>query len=484
MGGPSLSASSVRETLWRGSAVRGAFSVLGKAGALLTALIVVRLLPRAEAGRFFFALSVAYSVALLVRLGLPEAVARVVAREDALGKRRTADATARLCLRVSWFMAGAALVIAAVLAATDLVDGLLVAAAAIGGFLSVQYVSSAFLQARGRPLLAEVWQGSVPLAFAVAVLVMSLTTQLSASDGILMRTALEGGATLTLLVWVIRHTRPGSDRVPIRPLLALSLPLWMTSLSWLVLQHSDVVILGLARTAPEVATYVPILRAVDVALVPFFVIGSYLLPAASRTLAGGLVKDLQSLYASTSKFAFALAFPVLATIFLRPNQTLEMLFGISGASVTVAARTLVAGYLFHILLGFNGVVLEAVGKVRRLAIRSGAAVILGITINVVLVPRMGFLGAAIGTTVAISGLNIANSVMLFAETGLKPFSSDMLLTILTAGLASVLVWAVGGQEGLVATLLSFAALAVPTLAVAWITTPRHLRRELFGRARQ
>lgn len=263
------------------------------AGAVLGygALLVIGRAFEPEAyGSFVFATSLAGLYGLATTLGLGTAHQRLVAR--GVAEDRVLGTAARLRL---WMMAGGALAAFAALAVLRLAGRPLTDATTplvLGAALAIQVV------AMGRQLLAETWGGrqAVGRIEAGRVLDAAIFLATLANAGLLLR-HLAGGwspvpgvgawwagvlgwtgpptaervalllaactmaaKVLSLLasaVWALRdgmHVGP-YDRAVARELWAFGLPLALTAAIGLVVQYTDVVLLGFFWTAREVGLY-------------------------------------------------------------------------------------------------------------------------------------------------------------------------------------------------------------------------------------
>jgi O-antigen/teichoic acid export membrane protein len=418
-------------------------------------------------------------IALLLMLGIPEALARTVATSDALGHRVTGDAAVRAGVRIVTLAGLAAIAVG--LAAATVVGGntpwIPLAAAALGGAVALQAVSGATLRARGRVWTPEVLHTIVPITFVVGLGLLGVMDRASDATTTAFRVLIEWTVAISLVVSALRIARGSAGRV--RPLLMLALPLWITSLSWLAILQCDVVILGLLRPARTLALYVPVLRLAELGAVAFSVMGVYVLPSAARLAALADRRGLADLYATTTKITFAAGSPIFVALVLFPGAVAEALFGFSGGNLEHLARILAIGYVVNAVVGLNGVMLEATGRPRTLALRSALVLVAVVGIDLVLIARMGVLGAAWGTSIGLILTNAVNSTLLFKQTGIRPLPKDVLLTVgvgLLAIGASALV--IGSDPSIVTACLTIAFVGIVCVTVAWRSSPAYIRTSL------
>jgi len=209
-----------------------------------------------------------------------------------------------------------------------------------------------------------------------------------------------------------------------KQLLTFSVPLLMAGISGMVLQRSDVILLGILRGRDAVGRYAPVLKLVDVANVALIALGSYFVPVATRLVAQKAFVQLRSVYTVIAKWAVVLAAPLLVTLIVEPAPLLTRLFGAPFSQSGNIAVALSLGYCFNIVAGANGLTLVALGKSRQIGVRSVLAVVGNIALNALLIPRFGALGAAIGTSLVYAALNIANSFLIYRAARLHPLRRD------------------------------------------------------------
>lgn len=432
--------------------MRGALLLVARVGGFAGTIAITRTLPPDEAGLIFMVLALATVMALVSGFGLRDALPRIVASLDARGRASEASGAVRTALL---FTCGLALLIAVGDWITAAVLGwervwVLSSAAMIGALLGVQNVSAALLRARGRVWAAEVWQSLVPLLFIAGLLLMR---QDGGGSVALLRVAVEGLVALMVAIAAFRSA-PSGPRFGFRRLAATSAPMWITALCWLAIQQADVIILGWMRGPAEVASYVPLLRIADVAVLVFTALIPYVLPQAARLGSIRARAELQHLYETGSIIAFTLSVPVIAALFLNPRLLVGSIFGVGDPGVEIAGRVLAVAYLVNSVAGINGAVLEAVGALRPLVVRSVAALAVSIGADVLLISRFGLAGAALGTLVGFLTVNVLNSWLLLRLVEVVPFTRRMVAVIATGIGTIAFVWLLGvadrGVAGLVA----------------------------------
>jgi len=279
-------------------------------------------------------------------------------------------------------------------------------------------------------------------------------------------TALIAGYVIALLVAlaasVVLFARTGisvtGDRagVSLREVISYAAPLAFAGVIYTTVWQIDYFVLGYFGTAADVAIY---RVSYQLASNLVIVLGS-LAPIYKPLVAGGSNEParLESLYCLTTRWAVLFTLPLAVTLALAPAAYLEVLFtpryAVAGLTVTVLA----AGYFANALGGSEGVMLEGLGHTRLSLVNAVALIIVNFALDVALVPRLGVLGAAIGTATALSVRVFAGVLEIRYLYGITPYTVT-LAQVLLAGLPALFV------GGIIATLLSNQLLLIGVLPV-------------------
>jgi O-antigen/teichoic acid export membrane protein len=469
----------------RGGLAFGASTVIVLLLGLPTTALLIRALGIRGYGSLAFAIGLTGLATTLADLGLSTGVMRMSAATEQAGETRWARSGLLLATASG---ALAMVVVAGIALTTDSpAREILLAASPLPLVMTVRASVAAFLRARRRIVLVE---GSIALgqvlysAGAFTLIALGLAT---ASRVAALRWVAFGSVVLVMLpIWRRLAARRGEHKGTWRRLLAFSLPLLMGSVAWLVLQRSDVIMLGFFRGTRAVGIYSPILQVVALTSLVSTPLGTYYVPAGTRMAARGDLPGLRWLYATLTKWGVLLAAPLLCALIVAPRPFLHALFGPVGdaPSAALVARILAIGYAAATLTGQNGLSLTVLGKTRAIATRSVLALLVNLAVNLVLIPRLGPVGAAIGTSVVYVGLNLANSLLIWKIARLHPIRTPYLLVLAVAvamTLLSLLTVSVKGWgDSLSAFILTFVAVGLGCLTTWLITSSHEERRSLLS----
>ena len=223
------------------------------------------------------------------------------------------------------------------------------------------------------------------------------------------------------------------------------------SIAQLALQRSDIVLVGALRGPRDAAIYTAATR--------FLVFGqlgaSSITTTIQPTLAQLLVQDdrsgARSVYRVATVWLVLLAWPVylLSAVFA------EQLLAVFGSEYRIGSGVIVVLSLVMLVATASGpvdVVLTMAGRSSWTMANSLAALTANVALNLLLIPRVGILGAALAWAVAIALNNLVPLAQLAVSMRLHPFGrSSGLAAALAAGCFGALPLAVrlvlGGGAG-------------------------------------
>jgi len=216
-------------------------------------------------------------------------------------------------------------------------------------------------------------------------------------------------------------------------LLRFSLPLLLVISMWLFLDIlgplmlgyfiEDEQVVGVYRTTWILAKYIP------------WILSSIIfiyLPVVTDLHSKKKNYEIQEIYSILTKWAFMISFSIFILLFLYPEVILSLLFGDTYTSGATALRILSFGYIIHVIFGFNGTTLTAIGKTQIMGISSTFVILLNFILNLVLIPKLGINGASLATAISYIVVNITFSIVLFKIIKINPFTKNYLKVLVTS----------------------------------------------------
>lgn len=247
-------------------------------------------------------------------------------------------------------------------------------------------------------------------------------------------------AACLALYYLLRYTPALEFDTPAvlqrRELFMFSLPLVITAAMTHVFSDLDTLMIGYFETPAEVGIYqvvYPLGELLTMTLVAFRFI---FIPIVSELDATDERAEMHRLYKIITKWVTMITLPLFLVLALFPRLAINLTFGAEYNGGALALSVLAVGFFIHTVAGLNSGALTSIGKTRLIMYDNIFIAAVNVVLNLLLIPRFSFLGAAVATLLSYTLLNLLYSVQLYAEAGIQPFSTALLRPV---GIALVLV---------------------------------------------
>lgn len=398
----------------RGSTLLLLGRVLSVAINLVVQVLIVRYLSQSDYGAFAYAVSLVSAGALVVTLGLDRSLPRFAAIYDENGEHD--KLLGLLALQLGAIIGLGLLATVVVLGfqswLTDAVlhdpqvTSLLVLLIALAPAQALDTVVLGLFAVFARPaaifLRRYLLTPGLRLVVVAAVILTDQDVTTLAVGYVI--TGAAGAVVYSLLVWrllkdrwLVRPRDRRSVSIPFKEVFSFTLPLLSTELLYLSMHTVDAVLLARYAGTAEVGALRAIEPAARTNQLVMLSFGWLFTPLASRLLARGDRKGIAELYWSTTVWVAVVSFPLLALTMSLAEPLTVTLFGDRYSSSAVYLAILAVAYYQNAALGLNGLVLKVSGQLRYVVTINLAAGVLNLGLNLVLIPRYGALGAALGT---------------------------------------------------------------------------------------
>lgn len=252
-------------------------------------------------------------------------------------------------------------------------------------------------------------------------------------------------ALLGVFLWRLlpQDARPGAGPLePLGPGVAsfCRVVFAMTVLEF-VLTQADKVILGLYMAPREIGIYT--LAAAMVAFVPVLLqsVNQIFAPMIADLYARGERELLGRIYQTVTKWVIGFTAPLAIVLIVFASPMLA----IFGPAFTAGAMVLAVGTLgqmVNVSTGSVGYLLLMSGNQRRVMEAEGVVAVVTIAMNVLLVPRMGMMGAAIASATAAALMNLLMLCSVRSKLGLWPYNGHYLRLAPPLAAAAGVIWGV------------------------------------------
>jgi O-antigen/teichoic acid export membrane protein len=232
------------------------------------------------------------------------------------------------------------------------------------------------------------------------------------------------GVVLGLALLVLRHLlagTPTADPPPLREVLIFSFPLIWTQLVAYGVRNQEILLLAYYRPIAEVGVYNAALK--TAVLVGFILAGTTAIftPIVASLHASGDLEKLRRLNRTVARWCYTIALPSFCACVLFGRQILS-LWGHGFEEAWLALVLCAGAQLVSVATGTGGTLL-IMGQRQKIELANSiAALLLGLLLDVLLIPKMGILGAAIGAGASMTAVNVLRIVQIQRLWGANPIN--------------------------------------------------------------
>ncbi|MFC5368777.1 oligosaccharide flippase family protein [Salinirubrum litoreum] len=207
-----------------------------------------------------------------------------------------------------------------------------------------------------------------------------------------------------------------------REMLTFSAPLVVSSLLSVIFSQTDTLMIGYFHPSEEVGFYsaaYPLATGLNLVLTSF---GFMYLPVATRLDTGNKREEVDAVYKLTTKWIFVLTFPLFLTLAFFSSDVLTVVFGAEYAVAGLTLTILTIGYFTHAAAGRSKETFSALGFTKYVLLVNAISFGLNFVLNLLLIPDLARVGAAIGSATAYILGNVITLLILNRNFGISPFS--------------------------------------------------------------
>jgi O-antigen/teichoic acid export membrane protein len=260
------------------------------------------------------------------------------------------------------------------------------------------------------------------LVLAGMVVAHELGWPMSAVTAAMAAVAGTWAAAIIQTVLVCRRLRGEIEAGPrsrnLRGWLATSLPLLAITFSEVLLQTTDVLVVSQMMGPGDVAIYFAAAKTMSLVMFIHYAVGSAM---ANRFAALNARGDTDGLAAAIRQAVNWTFWPSVAGagLILLVGKPLLWLFGPQFDDGYPVMMILVLGFLGRAAAGPSELLLNMLGQQRATACVAVCAALLNIALNLVLVPRLGLVGAAAATAISLVIIAVLNTAVARRQLGLR-----------------------------------------------------------------
>lgn len=242
---------------------------------------------------------------------------------------------------------------------------------------------------------------------------------------------------VVLLLWKVPYLLRGSVTLAAPgPMISYAGPLAIAGLIYVILGQIDYFIIGIFGTAEGVGLYrVGYMLATNL-LIVFTAISPVFKPLIAEVRHDD--SSVRQQYRTATRWVVGLTLPLAITLSLGASAYLSLIFTPQYATANIAVIILSAGYMINVACGGpDGALLQGLGYSRYVFLNTSLLLVVNAVGSLLLVPRLGITGAAIGTATALTVAGVAAISEVYLVRGIHPLTRSLGKLILSAIPATV-----------------------------------------------
>ncbi|QLG29576.1 flippase (plasmid) [Halorarum halophilum] len=420
---------SLADRLSRGlKATFGANVVNMLSNAALIIVLTRYLLTPEEFGRLNFALSVLVVVSILATLGLPKSVARYITdfTETDPGQiphlvRRSLMYLAALTLVVSVGVVVVGRPVARMLGETALVPFLLVGGGYVAARSGTKFLGATF-QGFNRvswTAIVGVVNNASRLVFVVLFVLLGFGA-VGALAGYVAGFVVAAAVGFAALYFKFYRQYEPADEVEeglTRRMLEYAVPLTATRGANVLDKKVDTVLVGVLMNMTAVGYYTVAKQVADFVAVPAASFGFTISPAIGEQQSGDRLDRAANLYERSLEYVLLAYIPAAAGLILVAEPMIQYVFGGEYLGAVPVVQVFSGFILVNAVNKVTSDGLDYLGRARSRAIVKSATAVSNFVLNLLLIPTMGVVGAAVATVITYSVYTGMNVWVIHGELG-------------------------------------------------------------------
>jgi len=469
----------------RGSALLLVGRLLGMGLGLVIQLLLVRVLSKDDYGSFAWALSIVTLVQSVIPLGLDRIDSRFLAKYDEEGDDRKVVGV--LVTETLVVVGLGTIVFLAVLlwhgrlapgiAPSETAANLLVLMVLLAPLAAIDAMVmntfATFAKARAVFVRRYLLEPGLRLTAILVVFLMGAGVY-GLTVGYVLASLLGVSIYVVMVVRLLARLGflaglHGRVTLPVRALLREGFPLMTSSLVYVVVMAVPTFVLGAVGTASDVAS----LRAVmPIAQLSMAASGAFWVlfpPMITRQWERGDMVGVRLTYWRTALWVALVSYPALVISVSFAEPTAVTLLGQQYADSAPLLAILGFGFWFQSATGFSAILMATAGRLRFIFFANLTILVLGTALSLVLIPRYGAWGAAVGMTLSLVIGNVLRQLgLLGLPTGVVERWMVGPFAAMGAGVVVTLLLQLGLGVGFV---LALVLTGIVSLVVLVVTLP-------------
>ena len=199
---------------------------------------------------------------------------------------------------------------------------------------------------------------------------------------------------------LLKNSDQNENIISYKYLLKTSYPMMLSAAALLLLSWVDTLMIGRYQTESDVGIYNVAVRVATLTSIVMTAVGAILGPKIAESYANARIDELKPLWRKSRVLIFGCTLPILVVLAIFPSFFLSI-FGDEFIMAKNAFMILLVAQLITVFFGPVGLFLQMSGNEIVFQKIILSAVILNIILNLVLIPYLGIVGAAISSLISM-----------------------------------------------------------------------------------
>ncbi|ELZ10370.1 flippase [Natrialba aegyptia] len=463
-------------------ATLGAEIVRTVAKGVLTVSLARLFLTPDEYGILFLAISVFSASLLCSRLGIPRSTARYIAeyRETDPGQVPYLVRSSLLFLGIVMLIVAAAVTVFHQLLADLFGEPELAPLLLLGGVYISAWTLNSYVHTLFQGFNRITWSARVTIItnastlLSVVALLLTGSGVIGALTGYIIGYALGAVYGLVLLYRLVAEFDRASEPEPglRRRLIEYSLPLTVSDGANVVYKQVDTLLIGAFLTPAAVGYYVLAKQISDFVIAPASSLGFTVSPSYGEYKANGELEEAARMYETTFKHNVVFYVPAAAGLIVVADPLIRYVFGSEYLGAIPVIQVFALFIVFQSIDKITNDALDYLGRATHRAVSKGATGAFNFGLNLVLIPTIGVVGAAISTVVSYGIMVAVNIYLIHTELPISPrylAKSVVMVSGIALSMALVVLLALPAATNIV-SLLAVIGLGVTLWALFSVTS--------------
>ena len=160
---------------------------------------------------------------------------------------------------------------------------------------------------------------------------------------------------------------------------------------------------------------------------------------ACRIYAENNLSDMEKLNSFCTKWIFLITFPLVVYVIIYSKDIIGLIYGNLFINASIPLSILALGLAMNGLTGLTGETLISIKKTKLNFYSELIGSISNLILNIILIPFLGIIGAAIGTSLSIFIKNISSFLFVYKRLKFNPYNLDYIKIIIYSSIPLILI---------------------------------------------